>query len=363
MVCQDSVAIAASDRLEAYERQFMEDTVSVMSYYSGEEWNWDTSELPVPCEAYSSFLEELSEDTELYCMQQGRIYLGIQSVNLIGMSDNIFQHLIGFDMEDSVWIGREALKRIQEAEAYAGSVCSVGVDTICIYGSVYPCRVLERKVKNASVISFSAAPDADIQTAESIFVPLGLVTQIQEAGEPFYNSTLTVGGAEYRQRAEQIAERLTEQSNSFHYVVEDRRQAYLKNSGDFTDDIRIVGWIGRFALILTAVGIIGIMLIHLDERKKDFAVSMVVGGTRRRLAAETAVEIFALCLSGGVAALGIVAIAAPMLSTSQYLVRLRGHSVGLLAVAVPGLAGLVCVVLSFCVKIREPVAALREVNY
>lgn len=360
MVCQDSVGIAAADRLEAYERQFMEDTVSVVSY--GKEWNRNSSELPVPYEAYCSFLEELPEDTELYCMQQGRIYLGIQDVELIGMSDNIFRHLIGFDMEDTVWIGREALNRIQEAEAYAGSVCSVREDTIRLYGSDFPYRVLEGKIKNSSIIGFTGNPDADIQAVESIFVPLGLVTQIQEAGAPFYNSTLAVGGAEYRQRAELIAERLTERSSAFCYEVEDRRQVYLKNSADFTDNIRIVGWIGKFALVLTAVGIIGIMLIHLDERKKDFAVSMVVGATGGRLALETAFEIFVLCLFGGIAALGVSAIAAPMQSTSQYMVRLEGHSVALLTVTVLGMAALVCAVLAFCVKIKEPVAALKEVN-
>lgn len=362
MICQDSVGIAAMDRLEAYERQFMEDSVSVMSY-SGEEWNRDTSELPVPCEVYCSFLEELPKDTELYCMQQGRIYLGIQDVDLIGMSDNFFRHLIGFDMEDTVWIGREALKQIQEAEAYAGSVCSVGENIICLYGSNFPYRVLEGSIKNPSIIGFSANPDADIQTAESIFVPLGCVTQIQEAGTPFYNSVLAVGGAEFRQRAEQIAESLTDRSRVFCYEVEDRRQVYLKNSEDLTDDIRIVGWIGKFALILTAVGIIGIMLIHLDERKKDFAVSMVVGATGGRLALETAFEIFILCLFGGIAALGISSIIAPMQSTSQYMVRLEGHSVALLTVTVLGMAALVCVVLFSCVKIKEPVTALKEVNY
>lgn len=361
MVCQDSVGIAAMERLEAFERQFMEGTVSVMNY-SKEEWNRDTSELPVPCEVYCSFLEELPKDTELYCMQLGRIYLGIQDVDLIGVSDNYFQYLICFDMEDTVWIGREALKQIQEAGAYAGSVCSVGEDTICLYGSNFPYRVLEGSIKNSFIIGFSADPHADIQTAESIFVPIDLVTQIQEAGTPFYNSALAVGGAEYLQRAEQIAERLTEQSRMFRYEVEDRRLVYLKNSADFTDDIRIVGWIGKFALVLTTVGIIGIMLIHLDERKKDFAISMVVGATGGRLALETAFEIFVLCLSGGIAALGISSIIAPMQSTSQYMVRLEGHSVVLLAVTVLGMAALVCGVLSSCVKIKEPVAALKEVN-
>ncbi len=361
MVCQDSVSIAATERLKAYERQFMENTVSVMNY-SGEEWRWDMSELPVPYEAYSSFLEELPEDTELYCMQQGKIYLGIQDIDLIGMSDNMFRYLIGFDMEDTVWIGREALKQIEGADAYVAADCSVDNNTICLYGSNFPYRVLEGEVKNSSIIGFSANPDADILTEKSIFVPLELVTQIQEAGKPFYNSTLTVGGADYRERAEQIAESLEAQSRAFHYAVEDRRQVYQKNSKDFTDDIQTVGWIGRFALILTAVGIVGIMLIHLDERKKDFAISMVVGATRRRLAAETAFEIVVLCLLGGIVALGISAIAVPMQSTSQYMVKLEKHSVGLLAVTIPGMAVLICAILSSCAKIKEPVVALKEVN-
>ncbi len=361
LVCQDSVSIAAAERLEAYEQQFMENTVSVMNY-SGEGWNWNMSELPVPYEAYNSFLEELPKDTELYCMQQGRIYLGIQSVNLIGMSENMFRHLIGFDMENTVWVGREALNQIKGADAYTAADCSVDDDTICLYGSNFSYRILEGEVKNSSIIGFSANPDADILTEESIFVPLELVTQIQEAGKPFYNSTLTVGGADYRERAEQIAELLEAQSRAFHYAVEDRRQVYQKNSKDFTDSIKIVGWIGRFALILTAVGIVGIMLIHLDERKKDFAISMVVGATRRRLTAETVFEIVVLCLLGGIAALGIAAVVVPMQSTSQYMVKFEKHSVGLLAVTILGMAALICVVLSSCVKIQEPAAALKEVN-
>ncbi len=360
MACQDSVEISVRDRLAAYERQFAENTVSIKSYSVAEDV-WSISELPISYEDYRLFLREFSEDTELYYMQYGSIFLGGNNLSLLGVSGDKFQQLMGFAMEDdTVWIGRDALAEIESSAAFAGQFCSVRGDTLYLYGSAFPCRVLGEEVRSPSIIGFTSGAGNDIPAAECIFLPVGLVSQIQEP--LFFQSTLEVGGKEYRQKAEQITGYLAEHNELYGYQVEDRRQVYLKNSRDFSNDIKLVGWIGRFALLLTAVGIIGIMLVHLDERKKDFAVSMVVGGTRRRLAAETAVEIFMLCLIGGIAALGISEIAAPMLSTSQYPVRLQGHSVGLLAVLVLCMTVGVCGVLLSCVKIKEPVVALKEAN-
>lgn len=358
VVCQDSVVIAVRDRLAVYERQFMEDTVSVNSYFTGDV-PWGVSELPITYEDYLFFCQEVPKDTELYYMQYGNVYLGIEQISLLGMSSNKFQQLLGFPMEDTVWIGWDALKRIEAAEAFAGQYCSIRGEMLCLHGAVFPYRVLGEDIRNHSLINFNSGADDDIRVAECIFVPVELAAQIEEP--LFFHSTLETGGAGYRQTAEKIADSLAERSTVYQYEVADRRQVYLKSSKDLSDDIKLVSCIGRVALLLTAVGIIGIMLIHLDERKKDFAISMVAGATKRRLVAETVLEILALCLCGGIAALGISAVTAPMLSTSKYLVSLKGHSISFLTAIVFGMAILVCLVLFSCVKIKEPVKALREV--
>lgn len=358
LLCQDSVRIAVQERLAAYERQFMEDTISIISHATAEH-AVKSSKLPVTYDDYLFFLQEYPEDTEIYYMQYGSIFLG-ENISVLGVSGNKFQQLTGLCMEDGiVWIGRDVLERIDSSRDFAGQICSVRGNTIFLYGSGFTYRVLD-EVKNPSIINFHSGAGGDISAAKCIFMPIEFVPLLEES--PFFQATLEVGGEAYRQNAEEMIRYLGEENELYRYQAVDRRQVYLRNSKDFSDDIELLGWIGRFALLLTVVGIVGIMLVHLDERKKDFAVTMVVGGTKLSLAVETALEIFLFCMIGGAAALCVSVFAAPALSTSQYLVRLYGHSTGLLAVLVVGMTVIVCGVLLSCVEMKEPAAALKEIK-
>lgn len=363
VVCQDSVAIAVQKRLECYERQFVENAVSIDCTLASDRF-WDTEELPISYEDYTALMQEFPEDTELYYIQYGRIWLGLNGISVLGVSDNEFEQLTGYPMQDTVWIGENIWRMLGgEPGESGGQDCYIQGDSLYLYGSSFPCRVMGKETAGQSIISFSAGAGNDILFEECILIPIDFVPRIQGPESLFYNVTLEIGGEAYLQKADWIAGYLAERSSLFHYTVVDRYRDYIQNSQDLSSTIYLLGWIGKFALLLVGVGIVGIMLIHLDERKKDFAVSMVAGGTRLRLAAETVVEIFALCLLGGILALGVAGVAAPMLSTSQYSVELPAHSVGLAAEIVLGMAVLVCGVIFACIKIKEPVIALKEAKY
>lgn len=365
VICQDSASIAIRERLACWQRQFQENMISVECYFSGDFFAKDRhSSIPISCEEYEAFREEFSGRAELYYVQYGSMFLGITPVSLLGMSDNEFERLIGYPMEDQVWIGEDALEWLEEAAVFGEGSCSLQDDRICLYGEDFLYEVL-RNPANESMIGISSGAGDELQLSQCILIPAGALpsaVSASEGGSVFHNATLEVGGKEFRQAAAGIVEALNKSGKPYSYAAVDRNLAFRKNSGDMYDTIRLLGWLGRCSLLLVAAGMIGILLIHLDERKKDFAVSMVTGATRSRLMAETAAEIFLVCLTGGVLAVGAAWVIAPLLSNSQYLVSLRMHSAGLALAIVAGMTILVWVVIFLCGRIKEPVAALKEIQ-
>lgn len=178
MLCQDSVRIAVRERLVAYDRQFVEDSISIISYISAENAR-KYAGLPITYDDYAYFLQKYPEDTETYYMQYGNIFLG-ENISVLGISGNKFQQLTGLPMDDDiVWIGRDVLERIEASRDFAGQICSVGGDALFLYGSSFAYRVLD-KVKNPSIINFNAGAGSDILAAKCIFIPIGLVPQLEE---------------------------------------------------------------------------------------------------------------------------------------------------------------------------------------
>lgn len=365
VICQDSASIAIRERLACYQRQFQENMFSVECYFTGDFFaEGQDSLIPISHEEYEAFREEFSGRAELYYIQYGTVFLGITSVGLLGMSDNEFERLVGYPMEDQVWIGEDALKQLGEAAGFAEGVCFLEGDRVCLYGEDFPFEVL-RNPANGSLIGISSMAGNDLQLSQCILIPAGVLPSAvpaSEGGSVFYNASLEVGGKEFRQAAAQIVEALNKSGKPYSYAAVDRNLTYRKNSEDMYDSIRLLGWLGKASLLLVAAGMIGILLIHLDERKKDFAVSMVTGATRSRLMAETAVEVFLVCLTGGVLAVGAAWGIAPLLSNSQYSVSLRLHSAGLALAIAAGMTVLVCGVIFLCGRIKEPVAALKEIQ-
>ncbi|MCM1025361.1 MAG: ABC transporter permease [Roseburia sp.] len=357
IVCQDSAAASIRERGECWQRQSAADRISVESYVAADFFESDG--LPITYEDYGVLREKYSGTADLYYVQYGSLYLSLNPISVLGVSENKFQDLTGYPMGETAWIGRKALKTIREASLSGGmGSCSVQGDLFYLNGNCFSWRLLE-KPDNEILIGFSGA-NSDLSMEECIFLPLSLAESISEP--LFYNAGLEVGGEDFRRKGAEIVEYLSEIHDDFHYAAADRYQMYRKYSQDFYDTVSLLGWIGRVSLLLTTAGIVGILLIHMDERKKDFAVSMAVGATRRRLMAETALEIFLLCLTGGFLSVAAAGVISPMLSTSQYLVSLRLCSVGIAAAIAAGMTAAVWGVIFLCSRIREPMAALREIQ-
>lgn len=356
LICQDSVGIAAGERLAAYERQFRENSVSIMSYRRTGSGRAD-SELPITYEDYCFFRQKYSGEVELHYIQYGSIFAG-EYIAVLGLSQDKFRQLTGCDMqEEALWIGEDAAKKLQDRNGYVNPDCRIEGETIRFFGQQFSYHILKAPL-NESIINFDSGAGSDLLTAKCIFLPIDTVPELTNVS--FFQSTLEVEGESFRETAEEMAGYLEEKRSGYSYQTADRRQIYISNSRDFKRDIDLLGWIGNFALLLTITGITGIMLIHLEERKKDFAVSLVVGNTMGGLVAETLAELFLVCLTGGLLG-GILALfVMPALSNSQYLVTFRMHSAVLLLGLILGMTVLISGVLLFGTERKSPLKMLRE---
>ena len=130
------------------------------------------------------------------------------------------------------------------------------------------------------------------------------------------------GAQRIREIGEEMIDLLSERHVNYTYEQVNKIKDYEENSESLSETLTLFSWILGFSLFLVSVGIMGVVFILLDKRKKDIMVSFWVGAEKWKLFAELLLELCFLCLLGGVLSLGIAAIMVPALQTSQYVVKM-----------------------------------------
>lgn len=102
---------------------------------------------------------------------------------------------------------------------------------------------------------------------------------------------------------------------------------FMKGSLQLNAFIRVFSWVSYIALTIVCLGAVGILLIFLDHRKKEYTINYLCGlstdGLRKQLLVEMLV-IFVLAFAMGVF---MAYIAEPSLSSIYYLIRIKAVSI------------------------------------
>ncbi|MFL5374889.1 MAG: ABC transporter permease [Myxococcales bacterium] len=122
----------------------------------------------------------------------------------------------------------------------------------------------------------------------------------------------------------------------------------------------LLGTVALISLLVGAIGIANVMLVSVTERTREIGIRMAIGARGRDVLFQFLTEAVALGAVGGVAGLGVGAIATKVMAAKAGWPTLLSPTVMMAAVALAGLAG---VVAGFYPALRasqlDPIEALR----
>lgn len=357
IACSISVADYIEIRLANLEKQFSEQGISVNSYKKDNS-NKGVEPLGINAEDYEYVSNRYKDVLDISYISYGTVYAdGFQTVPVFCMSQQTFFKLFQVDMEERAYIGSSAKELLDMCEDTLGDG-SMGIHSkkIELNGESIPFVNFNKEQDSFHVLSFLPFEEYDFLVKDCIILPMSMQQELEKAGI-FYNymCELNFKGIDAKTREDislEIVEYLSEKHEVNHYKIENKIEQYLRNSENMSSIIKILSWISRFFMIQIAFAMVGVLLILLEQRKKEMAVCMVTGATFAHLFAELFTEIFMICLSGGGIAILISVIVAPQLGNVKYAVMFQPEVILLIVCICAVISFLTCLLSMICVKLK-----------
>ena len=353
IACQMNTALAVRQRMEKYREQFSESGVTINAYVDGK--GGEDVGLPVEKRDFEYISAEYGNTFHISYIAYGSVFVnGMTRIPVLGMSETAMRNLLGTAGTDTAcpFIGEDAKMLLGNGEIDKGDgdiIITAG--EISLGGTAYDFRTFAGKEEK--LISFSPLSSDDLDVVDCIVIPVSL-QELLEENRIFYNAgieMIPVEGTDESVTAKAVNEvtaYLTGQHEAYTYEAADRIEEYRNNSRDLSSTMELLSWVAKFSVLLTAAGMIGILMIFLDRREKDIRISLWIGAAKWKLQTELFLEVLLLCLLAGGISLILACLAAPGLSTSQYTVKMSLQAaVGILAVCLV-IAGGTCMAVFLC---------------
>ncbi|MCM1224710.1 MAG: ABC transporter permease [Lachnospiraceae bacterium] len=321
VLCGISSAYSAKDRLKLYKQQIGEQGIVIE--YSGNS-GFAGTELPISVEDYETIKEEHSELDISYLLFTRSIYqtrksFDVKGVTFVSMDTESFFNCFGFaPQENAIYLGTQAADDLEkeglsffekwlswdESNVMVGDLDIediVRLDTA--NKSIFVTRLVDLKVESMIILPEKCMDLLELNVEEQLTPCLRIVTDSN-------------GGVQ--DAVSEIVQTLQGGHPAYSYRISEQYLELQKSITDLTQEIRLFSWIAWFVLIITMVGIIGILLIYMEKRKREFAVILALGGTHATVFKEIFLEVFLLCFISGCIALMTAIIIVPYLSTSVF---------------------------------------------
>ncbi|MDP4182105.1 MAG: hypothetical protein Q8942_13575 [Bacillota bacterium] len=88
--------------------------------------------------------------------------------------------------------------------------------------------------------------------------------------------------------------------NQFSYTIDSELNKYIKTTETIRDNALFANIVTFFSLVVIIIGLSGLMLLLVNKRIKEYAISIALGATKKVIFLETLMEATIVCLIGGV---------------------------------------------------------------
>ena len=244
----------------------------------------------------------------------------MQDVIFSSMDENTFEFFFGVQPEpDTVYFGAQIEKDLPNRLFFCRDWFLLDEQGATINGQLLHTATLP---DNSDLLLLSAMESENVDTAQLIVLPfsqLNMLTANADAPMAYLSGFLQSGqGIDDVQR---IADWLQSRHPSYSYTVSDQRAELKKSIRDLTQWMELFVWVAKCSLVITTVGIIGVLLIYVEQRRREFVIALTLGATHGTLIFELFCEVLLFSLLGGVISLLLTIFIAPQLSTVTFTVR------------------------------------------
>lgn len=284
----------------------------------------------------------------------------VQDITIIAMSDAYFENFFGFKPQpNTAYLGKKIQTDYQndmvilsDGVAFEGDSLRIGTQSLLI----------DFLPKDVHSLTLTAEVEFDQDTQSMIVLPEELLASLEQ----YIKSSVTVFFriTPFQENSTSFIYSIVDWLQSEHagnqYQVIDQRDQMEKSIQDLTSQIQELTWVAQLALVITVVGIIGVLLIFLEHRRRELAICRMLGATKITLFLELFWEIFLLCIAGGILSFPIVLIVIPHLSTSVFIVTFQWKSILVMIGIVTAIALLSCSCAIATIRSHSPLKILRS---
>lgn len=363
VLCGISSAYSAKSRLEQYKQQIGEQGVAIE--YS-ERNEFASTELPITVEDYEIIKKEYNELDISYLLYTHSIYqtqesFNVKNVTFISMDDNSFFRFFGFTPQDeTIYLGAQVADDLQNEGStffenwisWNGSYIEIGNVNIA---DVMRLNSLEKSIFVELLV--------DLEVETMIILPEKymdiLEINVEEQLTPCLRFVSVTDESESDAMPD-IIQTLQDRHPDYSYHVSEQYLELQKSISDLTQEIRLFVWMAWFVLIITTVGIVGILLIYMEKRKREFAIILALGGTHGTIFKEIFLEIFVLCFISGFISLIAAIMIIPHLSTSVFTAYFHWISVVVMLAIVLLITIISCICMIFGIRDIYPAKILKK---
>lgn len=321
VLCGISSAFSAKSRLELYKQQIGEQGV-VLEY--SESRDFTNTELPVTVEDYENIKEDHGELDISFLLYTHSIYQtqrssDVKNVTFVSMDANSFYSYFGFaPQEDTIYLGtqvaddfeKEGLYFFEKWLSWDESNVTIGDSDIVdivrlnpLNKSIFVTLLVDLKIESMIILPEKYMNVLELNV-EGQLTPCLRIVSVSNGGEP--------------DAVFEVVQTLQDRHPAYSYRISEQYLELQKSITDLTQEIRIFSWIAWFVLIITMVGIVGILLIYMEKRKREFAIILSLGGTHATVFKEIFLEVFSLCFISGCIGLVATIVTIPYLSTGVF---------------------------------------------
>lgn len=321
VLCGISSAFSAKSRLELYKQQIGEQGV-VIEY--SESRDFTNTELPVTVEDYEIIKEDHSELDISFLLYTHSIYQtqrssDVKNVTFVSMDAKSFYSYFGFaPQEDTIYLGtqvaddfeKEGLYFFEKWLSWDESNVTIGDSDIVdivrlnpLNKSIFVALLVDLKIESMIILPEKYMNVLELNV-EGQLTPCLRIVSVSNGGEP--------------DAVFEVVQTLQDKHPAYSYRISEQYLELQKSITDLTQEIRIFSWIAWFVLIITMVGIVGILLIYMEKRKREFAIILSLGGTHATVFKEIFLEVFSLCFISGCIGLVATIVTIPYLSTGVF---------------------------------------------
>lgn len=274
--------------------------------------------------------------SQVYIEKDGKSF----SVPVIIANDAFITEYVEDNAEDTdIFIGKDISKEITTAEELKTTEKYIEKRENDWY--FYDTKLVEKisphfklNIMPTSIVYFR-----DIQLDHSIIIKVDKLVNYPLNDIFVYNVILRLNGT-----PETIAQKI-EKLNS---ILEEPlsiqgtpiKELTVKGSQDLMEFISVFSWASQIAFLIVFVGVLGILLIFMEKRKKKFIMSVILGASTLRVLIEMFTEIFLVSAIANVFALIIVSVLQPSFSSVYYLIEFSPQTL-VLALVLPLVLALV----------------------